>query len=192
MAPAWEEPDEHATGAETQEQRQQQTHLQQRLQQTRLEQKHLASGGNAADEYGTEPGGRSAITGTCERIGKAMGSAQRQMSRGLHLVRGGRVLGFPGPGSSGGAKPGATEAEGPGEEAARLMRSIEDGSADAGHEAARQIGEWRDRAAWQLQRLRCEVLALMDEHPLETIVAIAGACFAVGVALRLSRRSDHG
>jgi hypothetical protein len=126
---------------------------------------------------------------TCERIGKAMGSAQRQVSRGLHLVRGGRVLGFPGSRSSDGvAKPTATPNA---EDAASVLRSLEEEAADAGHEAARQLGEWRNRAAERLERLRCQVLALVDAHPLETIAAIAGACFALGVAIRL-RRSHHG
>lgn len=136
------------------------------------------------------PEARSSITGTAERIGSAVGSAQRQVRRGLTLVY------------SGAAHLSHMEHENL-QRAAGAVEEIGGEVADMGHQAARRLDQWSAEAGERLQRIRLQMTGapsrlrtrgqqLAAQYPLQTIAAIAGVSFAAGVALRLSRRSRRG
>ena len=105
---------------------------------------------------------------TAGRIGRAAGTAERQMRRSLELVR-------PAGGGRSQAEPDKIAAHPAGE-------------------AARSLGELSELTAWQVQRL-CEQLQdgversrlaarrLVSEHPVQTLAALAGLCVALGVGL---------
>ncbi|MGC2209684.1 MAG: hypothetical protein WA532_06185 [Candidatus Korobacteraceae bacterium] len=124
--------------------------------------------------FTVQTGGRNAMAGTAERIGRAAGTAERQMRRSLELVR---------PASGGSGHSHAMPKE-RGEMAAH----------SAGDEAAHTFGELSELTAGQVQRL-CEQLQdgvarsrraarrLVSEHPVKTLAALAGFCFALGVGL---------
>jgi ElaB/YqjD/DUF883 family membrane-anchored ribosome-binding protein len=133
---------------------------------------------------------RNRISGTAERIGTAVGSAQRQVRRGLQLV------------SSGAAQLSHIERDGL-HRATSTLHNIGGEVAGMGHQAARRLDEWSAEAGEHLQQFRREMSAApsrwrarvqraADQYPLQTIAAIAGVSFALGVALRLGRRSHRG
>ncbi len=141
-----------------------------------------------------EQGGRNAMTGTAERIGSAVGSAQRQVRRGLQLVR--RL-------PSSGSEHAAQMEQEVLDRAAKTLRDIGAEAADIRHQAARRLDEWSGEAEEQFQqfrrrmsaalpRLRAQAQKFADEKPLQTIGAAAGTCFVLGVALRIRRRSHRG
>ncbi len=159
-----------------------------------------------ATGFTLEHGNRSSMTGTAERIGGAVGSAQRQLRRGLELVR--KPAAQPGFSSS-------SEAEQ--DEAGRVYHAVREGverasvmaetivekAGDARQRAAQQLDEWSEEAGERFQLFRSEISSalsrsrerakrLVGVYPLQTIAAMAGICFAAGVALRLSRRSHRG
>ncbi len=140
-----------------------------------------------------EPG-RSGMAGTAELIGSAVGSAQRQVRRGLELVRN-----LP---SSGASHASQVEHEILNHAASTLHELAED-VADIRHEAARRLDEWSEEIEERFQQLRREVSSALprlrtgaqqfaSRYPLQTIAAIAGVGFAFGMALRLNRRSHRG
>jgi ElaB/YqjD/DUF883 family membrane-anchored ribosome-binding protein len=153
--------------------------------------------------FTVQTGGRNTIAETAERIGRAAGTAHRQMRRGLELVRPGASSGLASPysyalGGSGGHSNALERDE---LMAARVMQSIEDEFAEVRHEAANRIGEFRELAAESVQLLRERLhdgvsrsrqLArqLVTEYPLQTVAAVAGFCFVFGAVLCLggSRR----
>lgn len=129
-----------------------------------------------------ERGGRSGMTGTAERIGSAVGTAQRQMRRGLELVRGG---------GHSSAVDTASTVEG-------AADALEEQVTELRRQSAERIDEWSAQAGERLRPLRRELSSMLsllreraqqlgDEYPLQTIGAIAGACFVLGVALRIGR-----
>jgi ElaB/YqjD/DUF883 family membrane-anchored ribosome-binding protein len=149
--------------------------------------------------------GGGGMTGTAERIGTAVGNAQReaqrQVRRGLELVR--RPTGRP-----------ITEITTEVEEhvsqiaidtidrASHVLHDIEEKVSEARREAVHKMDEWSDTAGERFQQLRSQARRalsnsnarakeLADAYPLQTIAAIAGVCFALGVALRF-RRSHRG
>jgi hypothetical protein len=137
-----------------------------------------------------QPESRNGISGTAERIGNAVGSAQRQMRRGLTLV------------SSGAARLSQIEHENL-LRAAGACEELGGEFAGMGHKAARRLDEWSAEAGERLLRIRSDMLSassnlrargrhLAARYPLQTIAAIAGVSFAAGVALRLGRRSRRG
>jgi ElaB/YqjD/DUF883 family membrane-anchored ribosome-binding protein len=141
-----------------------------------------------------EQGGRSGITGTAERIGSAVGSAQRQMRRGLQLVR--RIP----------ASAPAHVAQMEQEILDRAATTLEEIGIEVDgirQQAAHRLDEWseeaeqlfqqcRDGISTALPRVREQARRYAEQKPLQTIGAIAGVGFALGVALRLTRRSHRG
>jgi len=166
MAPAWE-PVEHIS--------------------TPAIERHVieaARGLSLEHEYPHED--RNGMTGAAERIGSAVGSAQRQVRRGLELV------------SSGAAHLSHIERERL-DRAASTLQDISGEATGIRHQAARQLDEWSAEAGERLQQMssapsrwRARTQQLAAQYPLQTIAAIAGVSFAAGVALRLSRRSHRG
>jgi ElaB/YqjD/DUF883 family membrane-anchored ribosome-binding protein len=141
------------------------------------------------------------MTGTAERIGYAVGTCQRQMRRGLELVRrpGRGPIVFP----STSAAERANQLVG--EEAERAahwaQRSSEE-VVELRRQTAQKMDEWSEVAGERFQQFRRELSSALslyrertqqfaEEYPLQTIAAVAGACFAFGVALRI-RRSHRG
>jgi ElaB/YqjD/DUF883 family membrane-anchored ribosome-binding protein len=87
--------------------------------------------------------------------------------------------------------------------AASAMQDIGEGVADLRENAARHLDEWSEQADERMQKIRREMnqaldrgranaKRLSDQYPLQTIAAIAGAGFVLGLALRLGRRSRRG
>jgi ElaB/YqjD/DUF883 family membrane-anchored ribosome-binding protein len=116
------------------------------------------------------------MAGAAERIGTAVGIAQREIWRGFELVRGTGK---------------AAEAEQP-ENAFRQTR----------RQAAERLDEWSEQASERLQELkvhanstlsrsRLRLRQLTDAYPLQTIAVVAAISFILGAALRM-RRSHHG
>jgi len=138
------------------------------------------------------------MAGTAERIGSAVGSAQRQLRRGLELVR--PATQFPSQGAENQATEQVEQAVREGSDRASLMAQE---IADVRYEAADQLDAWSEEAAKHLEHLRSTLSDVFSRtrqraqqivaaYPLQTIAAIAGVCFAAGMALRLGRRSHHG
>lgn len=141
---------------------------------------------DAARGLPPEPEDRSGISGTAERIGSAVGSAQRQVRRGLELV------------SSGAAHLSQIERERL-DRAASTLQEIGEEVAGMRRQAARRLDQWSAEVGGRLQRMssapsryRARAQQLAAQYPLQTIAAVAGVSFAAGVALRLSRRSRRG
>lgn len=141
-----------------------------------------------------EPGGRSSITGTAERIGTAVGVAQRQVRRGLQLVRSPQMAS-----ATADAEERASQIAHDGmNRVSRVMEDFGEEVSDFQQQAARRLDEWSDDAGKRFQELRRRARTALygsrkraqeiaDAYPLQTIAAIAGVCFALGVALRLGR-----
>ncbi len=138
--------------------------------------------------------GGSAMTGTAERIGAVVGTAQREVRRRLELVRNpGRVIPLTG----------ASQAEQDVDRGTMMMDEIEQDVADLRRQAADRLDEWSEVAQERFQELRQQARAalarsreraqtLADTYPLQTIAAIAGVGFVIGIALRMSRRPKRG
>jgi hypothetical protein len=149
--------------------------------------------------FTVQPGGRNSIAGTAERIGSAVGAVQRQVRRGLELVRPAEHHGrSPSSGNAGQFNPAEEERY---DLAARMMQAIEAEVAEARRQAAHRPGhfsgvaagrlqQFRDRLRDALSRSRLRTRRLAADYPVPTIVAIAGSCLAFGLTLRLwnSRR----
>jgi len=135
--------------------------------------------------------GGSSMADTAERIGSVVGSAHRQMRRGLELVR--RVP------SSGAARASRMEHE----IVDRAPSTLHEIGEEVAQQASRRLDEWSEQAGERLQQIRREIIStpsrwrtraqqLAAQYPLQTIAAIAGVSFAAGVMLRLNRRSHRG
>jgi ElaB/YqjD/DUF883 family membrane-anchored ribosome-binding protein len=143
--------------------------------------------------FSVRPGGNAKAA--AERIGSAVGSAERQVRRGLELVRPyARRAGFPFYGSEIG-QPGSLEQEGL-NLASRMMQAFEEEVAATRRQAAQigtrveaRIEQFRDSVRDAVSRTGVRTRELAQEHPVETIAAIAGVCFACGVAL--GRKSNR-
>lgn len=141
------------------------------------------------------------MAGTAERIGSAVGSAQRQLRRGLELVRPAtQPILFP---SQGAENHAAERVEQAARESADWDSVMALEIADVRHEAADQLDAWSEEAVEHLEHLRSTISDVFSQtrqrarrfvavYPLQTIAAIAGVCFAAGLALRLGRRSHRG
>lgn len=123
-----------------------------------------------------QTGGRNTIAGTAERIGRAAGTAQRQVRRGIELVRPAA--------STGGGTSNARQKE-------------LDAEAKARHDDAHRIGELSEFAAERLLLLREQLQdavsrsrratrRMVTEHPGPILAALAGLCVALGVGLRVT------
>ena len=135
-----------------------------------------------------EPASRSDSSGTderrtAERIGSAVGNAQRQFRRGLELV------------SSGAVRLSRAERE----RLSRAAGTVHNIGDKVGQKTVRGFDQWGEAAKERLQQLRCRLTGapsrlrqVVTQYPLQTIAAIAAASFAVGAALRLTRRSNRG
>jgi ElaB/YqjD/DUF883 family membrane-anchored ribosome-binding protein len=84
-----------------------------------------------------------------------------------------------------------------------MMAGIEEEVSGARRQAVLKLDDWSEKAGEHLHQLRLQARAafsrtrtrtqeLADAYPLQTIAAIAGVCFALGVTLRFSRRSHRG
>jgi hypothetical protein len=173
MAPAWEPVDQTPP-----------------VQPPELERHIIEAARGLSFEKKDQPEVRSGISGTAERIGSAVGSAQRQVRRGLTLV------------SSRAAHLSQVERENL-QRAASTMQGLGEEVAGIGQQAARRLDQWSADCGERLQRIRHEMASapsrwrargqqLAEQFPLQTIAIIAGISFAAGVALRLSRRSRRG
>ncbi len=87
--------------------------------------------------------------------------------------------------------------------AASTLQEIGTEVADIRHLAARRLDEWSEEAEQRFQQVRREMSTALprirararqftDQKPLQTIAAIAGVGFALGIALRLRKRSRRG
>ncbi|HVJ05281.1 MAG TPA: hypothetical protein VM578_06400 [Candidatus Saccharimonadales bacterium] len=154
-----------------------------------------------APPFTLESEGRKGMTGTAERIGTAVGTAQRQMRRGLELVR--RPTGTQIAAVTMDAEQRATQLAHIGmDRATQIMEDIGEEVSDAGRQAARRLDKWSKEAGERFQQFRLRARRTLtnsrtraqelgDAYPLHTIAATAGFCFALGVALRM-RRSRRG
>jgi ElaB/YqjD/DUF883 family membrane-anchored ribosome-binding protein len=136
--------------------------------------------------FTVERGGRSAMAETAGKIGTAVGSAHREVRRRLELVRRpARAVEFPS----------AAELA---DSSARMMREIDTEVADVRKQAARKLDDWSGQADEHFQQLRRDAQQalkrssrrareLAEAYPLQTIAAVAGTFFLIGVALRLGR-----
>jgi ElaB/YqjD/DUF883 family membrane-anchored ribosome-binding protein len=158
--------------------------------------------GKRASGFGfTLQQGGGGMTGTAERIGTAVGRAQRQMRRGLELVR--RPAGLQLADSTSGAEANVSQiARDTVDRASRVVHEIEGRVSDARRQAAHRLDGWSDTAQERFQQLRgqarralsrsgARAQELAKAYPLQTIAAVAGISFALGVALRI-RRSGRG
>jgi hypothetical protein len=151
--------------------------------------------------FTVQPGGRNAIA-TAQAIGSAMGTAQRQMRRGLELVQPlARRVGLPFSGSTADqyGQAGFLELEGP-DLVSRMMRAFEDEVAETRRQAARRLDQlsgfagerlqqFRGRVSDDFSRSRLRARQLSAEYPVPIAAALAGISFACGIALgRRSRR----
>jgi|GEM_PF-1462825 len=155
---------------------------------------------------------RGAMTGTAERIGSAVGTAQRQWRRGLELVR--RPIARP-----------STEVDvseitiqsaddddftagaAPRVHTSRvvdpnILKEIEEEVSNARRVAALRLDKWSERAGARFQQFRRQARTSLRQsqqrarefanvYPLQTIALIAGVSFGLGVAMRF-RRSRRG
>ncbi len=186
-APVWEDPEAHATASDPHP-----------LQ--------LPAGDVHGDTHGLtlERGGRGRMADTAERIGSAVGACQRQVRRGLELVRrpnGGTIV-FPSSGASSTANRANQLVREKAERASRWGQRSGDEVVEIRRQTAQKMDEWSELAGEHIQAFRRELSSalslyreraqqLAEEYPLQTIAAIAGAGFVLGVALRI-RRSHRG
>jgi ElaB/YqjD/DUF883 family membrane-anchored ribosome-binding protein len=123
---------------------------------------------------------------TAERLGSVMGTAHRQMRRGLELVR-----------SHPAANAEQLAHEGI-DRASRAMQQLEEEVYDVRRQAALKLDELSEQAEARFQQLRLQVIGAFSRsreraeevaarYPLQTIAAVAGVCFALGVTLRFRR-----
>ncbi len=142
-----------------------------------------------------ERGGRSGMSDTAERIGSAVGTAQRHMRRGLELVR----RASSGETSEPSASPGEEHAsQSAMNRASSKLQQVQGEVTGLQRQAAQRMDEWSERAGGHFQQVRREVGSVLSlvrkraqelahEYPLQTIAGSAGACFALGMALRIRR-----
>ncbi len=124
-----------------------------------------------------QTGGRKAIADTAERIGRAAGTAQRQVRRGMELVRPAASTGGGTP-SYTGAMPDAEAKARPGD--AHRMGGLSEF-------AAERLLLLRQQLQDAVSRSRRATRRMVTEHPGPTLAALAGLCVALGVGLRVSR-----
>jgi ElaB/YqjD/DUF883 family membrane-anchored ribosome-binding protein len=141
--------------------------------------------------FTVQRGGRSTMAETAERIGTAVGTAEREVRRRLELVRHpARSIEFP------------TAAE-LADRGAHMMEEIDADVADVRRKAARKLEDLSEQAEERFQHLRRQARTVFwrsglraqevaEKYPLQTIAAIAGTFFMIGIALRLVRRSHRG
>ena len=181
-APAWDDP---ASATPTHEQLVMEARARQALREAALR------GETAAEEpfetkrsrgFTVERGGRNAMAETAGKIGSAVGSAQREVRRRLELVR--RPVRAV-------EMPSASELA---DTSARMMREIDTEVADVRKQAARKLEDWSGEADERVQQFRRDAQKvsrrareLAEAYPLQTIAAIAGVFFLIGIALRLGR-----
>jgi ElaB/YqjD/DUF883 family membrane-anchored ribosome-binding protein len=187
-APAWEDPEEHATPSDPLP-------------------VQLTTGDVHGHTHGLtlERGGRGGMmAGTAERIGSAVGACQRQVRRGLELVRrpNGGTIEFPSSGASSTAERANQLVREEAERASRWGQRSGDEVVEIRRQTAQKMDKWSEVAGERFQEFRRELSSavstyreraqqLAEKYPLQTIAAIAGAGFALGVALRI-RRSYRG
>jgi hypothetical protein len=146
-----------------------------------------------------QSGGRTAMAEAAERIGGAMGAAQRQVLRSLELVRPAASHGVPPAGLGDAGQPEPLE-QGLDGMAARMMQAIEEEVAEVRVHTAHRLGQFSGRAGDYLQQLRGRLRETVSrtqwrarqriaERPAQTMAALAGFCLVFGTTLLL--RSGH-
>lgn len=202
-APAWEEESGFATSS--QEQLLLEAQARQALREEALRDEAATSSTSASLDppghpssskkagFTVERGGRNAMAETAGKIGAAVGNAQREVRRRLELVRRPATpVVFP-----------SAAAADLAERSARMMEEIDADVADVRRQAARKLEDWSGQAEERLVELRRQARTVLrrstlraqelaETYPLQTIAAIAGTFFLVGIALRFSRRSHRG
>jgi ElaB/YqjD/DUF883 family membrane-anchored ribosome-binding protein len=184
-APAWDDPARHFPAGEQPE--------------------HEAGSAESMRAFTVKRGGRNAMAGTAERIGSAVGNAQREVRRRLEVVRrtpAGTIM-FPSSVSASDAAERANQLAREGiEHASHMFKEIEEEVSDLRVQTARRLDDWSEQAGARvlqlrrqlrivLSRSRAHVRELADKFPLQTVAVVAGVCFALGVALRF-RSSRRG
>ena len=145
--------------------------------------------------FTVERGGRSGMSDTAERIGSAVGTAQRQMRRGLELVRRASSGETSDPSASSSEERASQSAT---DRVSSKLRQVQGEVTGLQRQAAQRMDEWSERAGGHFQQVRREVGSVLSlirkraqelahEYPLQTIAASAGVCFALGMALRIRR-----
>ena len=199
-APAWEDP----SPAPSSEQLVLEARARQALREAAMQSSEpLLPAAPEDAKFAFEQNGRSAMQETAGRIGNAVGTAEREVRRKLQLVRRPTTIEFPSSATPAELAERASRLAREGaERAARLMQGIEADAADVSRQAAHTLEDWSEQAEERLHRFRQQARALFsrsgirarelaDTYPLQTIAAIAGTCFVLGVALRI-RRSNRG
>ena len=149
----------------------------------------------AKRRFTVERGGRSGMSDTAERIGSAVGTAQRQMRRGLELVRRASSGETSDPSASSSEERASQSAT---DRVSSKLRQVQGEVTGLQRQAAQRMDEWSERAGGHFQQVRREVGSVLSlirkraqelahEYPLQTIAASAGVCFALGMALRIRR-----
>jgi len=121
-----------------------------------------------------QTGGRKAIADTAERIGRAAGTAQRQVRRGMELVR---------PSASTGGTSYNTRAM---PDAEAKARHDDAHRTELSESAAERLRLLREQLQDAVSRSRQATRRMVTEHPMPTLAALAGLCVALGVGLRVS------
>jgi hypothetical protein len=145
-----------------------------------------------------QQGGRNAVAGAAERVGRFAGTAERQIRRSLELVRpvpvstGGRISSY---GYAGGSVGHSNALEQDRDElGARMMENLEEEVATVRREAGHifeELGELCEVAGERLLQVRNRLHETISrsrrasaEHPVRTLAVLAGFCFAFGLTLR--------
>jgi ElaB/YqjD/DUF883 family membrane-anchored ribosome-binding protein len=147
----------------------------------------------AVTGFTVERGGRGGMAETAERIGTAVGTAQREVRRKLELVRRpAKRIEFP---STAAASAAAAELA---EHSALMMQEIDVEAAEFRRQAAEKLEDWSEQTEQRLLHFRRQARTVLwraglraqelaESHPWQTIAAFAGTFFLLGAALRLRR-----
>jgi hypothetical protein len=138
-----------------------------------------AEAGGRSEHRGftVQAGGRPAIAETAERLGRAAGTAERQVRRSLELVR--PAGGCFGQGHALPQEPDEMAAHTVGDEAAHAFGGLSELT-------AAQVQRLREQLQDGVARSRMAARRLVSEHPVQTLAAVAGFCVALGVGLSVS------
>lgn len=188
-APAWE--NEHGSTSPTEDQLVMEARARQALREASLRGEAAPEKPFNASGFTVERGGRNAMAETAGRIGAAMGNAQREVRRRLELVRRPGPIEFPSSSTADIAERGARMMKEIDAEVSDIRRQASRKLEDLSGQAEERLTQFRQQAREMLKRSTRRAQELSQEYPLQTIAAIAGTFFLIGVALRV-RRSHRG